>query len=110
MKRLILFVMLAMLAAAAGFIISCSGPKTMTEGKGNEGLLAIFCEPNDASVFVDNVFQGKAKQFDGRPGYLQLTSGQHAIRLEMNGYQPYRQDVYVSDDGKEELKINLRKK
>lgn len=83
--------------------------KSGETGVGNQGLLAIFCEPDNADVYVDDVLQGKAKQFDGRPAFLELTSGTHKIRLEAPGYQPYRTELYISE-GKEELKIALRKK
>ncbi len=106
MKRIAL-----VLLAVAGMILvtSCAAPRQTESGVGNQGLLAIFCEPADASVYVDDVFQGKAKQFDGRPGYLELSSGTHQVRLEAEGYQPYRQEVYMSE-GKEEIKVRLRKK
>jgi len=90
-------------------VISCAPPRESISGKGNEGLLAIFCEPKDASVLVDNVYQGKAKQFDGRPGYLQLSPGTHNIKIEMEGYKPFRKQIYINV-GKEEIKIKLRQK
>jgi hypothetical protein len=89
--------------------VSCNTIRSSETGVGNQGLLAIFCEPDDADVYVDDVLQGKAKQFDGRPAFLELTSGSHKIRLEAPGYQPYRTELYISE-GKEELKVALRKK
>ncbi len=96
-----------LLTVVAGF--SCNTIRSSESGVGNQGLLAIYCEPEDADVYVDDVLQGKAKQFDGRPAYLELSSGSHKIRLEAPGYEPYRTELYISE-GKEELKIRLRKK
>ncbi|HOW51588.1 MAG TPA: PEGA domain-containing protein [bacterium] len=105
MRNILLFSLLAI----ALFSVSCNTIRSSETGVGNQGLLAIFCEPDDANVYVDDVLQGKAKQFDGRPAYLELTSGSHKIRLEAPGYQPYRTELYISE-GKEELKVTLRKK
>ncbi len=89
--------------------VSCNTIKSEERGVGNQGLLAIYCEPDSADVYVDDVLQGKAKQFDGRPAYLELSSGTHKIRLEAPGYEPYRTEVYISE-GREEIKVRLRKK
>ncbi len=105
MRHIVLFCLLGV----AFLSVSCNTIESSETGVGNQGLLAIFCEPDDASVYVDDVLQGKAKQFDGRPAFLELTSGTHKIRLEAPGYQPYRTELYISE-GKEELKVRLRKK
>ncbi len=105
MRNIVLFCVLGI----AFLSMSCNTIRSSETGVGNQGLLAIFCEPDNADVYVDDVLQGKAKQFDGRPAYLELTSGSHKIRLEAPGYQPYRTEMYISE-GKEELKIALRKK
>jgi len=89
--------------------VACNTVRSSESGVGNQGLLAIYCEPDDADVYVDDVLQGKAKKFDGRPAYLELSSGSHKIRLEAPGYEPYRTEVYISE-GKEEIKVRLRKK
>jgi hypothetical protein len=91
------------------FGMACNTIQSSESGVGNQGLLAIYCEPDDADVYVDEVRQGKAKQFDGRPAYLELASGSHKIRLEAPGYQPFRTELYISE-GKEDLKVVLRKK
>jgi len=78
-------IMLAVLLTA--FLgVACNTIESRESGVGNQGLLAIFCEPDEADVYVDDVLQGKAKRFDGRPAYLELSSGSHKIRLEAPGY------------------------
>ena len=105
MRNIVLFCVLNSMIIG----LSCNTIHSSESGVGNQGLLAIFCEPDSANVYVDDVLQGKAKQFDGRPAYLELTSGSHKIRLEAAGYQPYRTELYISE-GKEEIKVTLRKK
>lgn len=78
-------------------VSSCMTPEAQVKGQGNEGLLAIFCDPPDAEVYVDGQLVGKANRFDGRPGYLQVTSGRHVIELKKDGYKPYRQEIYASN-------------
>lgn len=90
-------------------LISCSPPRETVDTKGNEGLLAIYCEPNTASVYVDGVLQGETKQFDGRPGFLKLSPGTHNIKIEKEGYKPYRTQVYISD-AKETIECKLQEK
>jgi len=96
--------------AISFLLISCgTPPRTTVVGIGNEGLIGVYCDPDDASLFVDDVYQGPTKQFDGKPGYLELSPGPHKIRIEKEGYHIFRTDVYIGPD-REDIKVRLRKK
>ena len=78
-------------------VASCMTPQAEVKGVGNEGLVAIFCKPSDALVYVDGQLVGRANQFDGRPGYLQVSSGRHIIEIKKDGYKPFRKEIYASN-------------
>ncbi|HDH97345.1 MAG TPA: PEGA domain-containing protein [Proteobacteria bacterium] len=85
------------LAAVAVLFVSCMTPQAEVKGQGNEGLIAIFVKPSDALVYVDGQLVGKAHEFDGRPGYLQVPSGRHWIEIKKDGYKPYKREIYASN-------------
>jgi len=90
------------------FVASCMTPEAQVKGVGNQGLVAIFCDPSNAQVYVDGQLVGKAKEFDGRPGYLQVSSGRHVIEIKKDGYKPYRQEIY-SSNSIIEIRVTLEK-
>ena len=90
-------------------LFSCYGlPKTTVRGVGNEGQFQITVVPETAEVYVDGNYVGLAKDLDGNPGYLELSSGTHTVEIKMTGYQPYSRDVY-SSGSLQTIKVNLVK-
>jgi hypothetical protein len=89
------------------FICGCGLPEETRRGVGNEGFLIINVNPNDAEVYVDGDLVGKAEQFEKDP--LELKSGTHKIEIRKSGFSSDVRDVYVGNQSRHNLKINLKK-
>ena len=53
------------------------------------GALDLDIKPRKAEVFVDGVYVGIARDFDGGPSYLWLDEGEHAVVIYKGGYASY---------------------
>jgi hypothetical protein len=101
MKKIILC------ALALVFILGCGFPQETRRGVGNEGFLRILANPDDAEVYVDGMLAGQAGQFEKNP--LELKSGTHKIELRKAGFVPEMHEVYVGNQSRHTLKVNLKK-
>jgi len=89
-------------------MLGCGTPREATIGIGNEGALRIVCNPGNAEVFVDGVSMGEVNRYDGKPGYIKLSSGTHKIEIKKEGYAPYTREVY-SSKSLQTIEMTLRK-
>ncbi len=96
----------AFLVLAAILIWGCSLQETR-RGIGNEGFLVIQATPDDAEVFVDGEKVGQAGKFESAP--LELSSGTHKIEIRKAGFLSEAREVYVGNQSRHTLKVNLRK-
>ena len=94
-------------ALALLFIMGCGFPQETRRGVGNEGFLMILGDPDDAEVYVDGVFAGQAGHFEKNP--LEMKSGPHKIELRKAGFVPESYEVYVGNQSRHTLKVNLKK-
>jgi len=101
MKKFLLFTL------ALVFVLGCGLPQETRRGVGNEGFLMILANPDDAEVYVDGTLAGKAGEFVKNP--LELKSGTHKIELRKAGFAPEMQEVYVGNQSRHTMKINLKK-
>jgi len=85
----------------------CGLPQETRRGVGNEGLLIIQATPDDAEVFVNGEFVGKAGEFEKNP--LELKSGTHKLEIRKAGYSAEIREVYVGNQSRHTIKVNLRK-
>lgn len=99
--RKLLFLSLILLSIAA-----CTLQETR-RGVGNEGFLVLQVTPEDAEVFMDGERVGTAGQFAKSP--LELKSGTHKVELRRTGYAAEIRDVYVGNQSRNTLKVNLKK-
>lgn len=76
--------------------------------KAAEGNVELHVDPADAKVEVDGVEQGRASDFDGLHGCLQLQPGSHLLALSKQGYTPVEMTIYASDDGRQRLNLELQ--
>ena len=97
----------ALLALAVVLFWGCGLPKETRRGVGNEGFLIIQAAPEDAEVYVDGEKVGQAEKFASNP--LELSSGTHKIELRKAGFLPEVREVYVGNQSRHTLKVNLRK-
>jgi PEGA domain len=85
----------------------CGMPKETRRGVGNEGHLIIQAVPEDAEVYVDGQLMGGAGKYENDP--LELGSGTHKIELRKVGYLSEVREIYVGNQSRHTLKVNLRK-
>ncbi len=85
----------------------CGLPQETRRGVGNEGLIVIQATPSDAEVYVNGDLVGKAEQFEKDP--LELKSGTHKLEIRKAGYSSEFREVYVGNQSRHSLKVNLKK-
>ena len=70
------------------------------------GGLLITCAPNDASVFIDDKYQGTVAAARQRP--LALPEGTYRIEIRREGYFSHFGEVVVSNGVQQRLEVKLR--
>lgn len=79
----------------------------MAEAQNPSGNLALLCEPVDAEVYLDGVWQGLCSDFSGSPKALRVGSGLHEIEVKKQGYWPYT-TYFEPSRARARLTIQLR--
>lgn len=85
----------------------CRTPEPATPPARPVGALVVACEPGDASVYVDDRFQGSVASLKTAP--LSLTEGVHRIEIRREGYFSHYSEVTVSKGVRQSLEVRLRK-
>jgi len=85
----------------------CGMPQETRRGVGNEGFLLIQANPDDAEVYVDGRLAGRAGKYESDP--LELSSGTHKIEFLKAGYISETREIFVGNQSRHTLKVNLRK-
>lgn len=75
----------------------------------NTGPVDLNVSPKNAQVYLNGTLVGKARRFDGFPGYLWLPEGEHELILYMDGYETVVKNVEVVAGVKLETDINMVK-
>lgn len=101
MKKLFIIMLILSLGVACGY------PKETLRGVGHEGFLFIVANPDDAEVFIDGEKVGIARDFESSP--LELRSGTHRVEISKAGYLTDARDVFVGNQSRHTLKVNLKK-
>jgi hypothetical protein len=89
------------------WIWGCGLPQETRRGVGNEGFLSVMANPNDAEVYVDGERVGLAEQFEKNP--LELRNGTHRIEIRKAGFVSELREVYVGNQSRHTLKVDLKK-
>lgn len=71
----------------ATYSVSASG--------GAIGALDLNIKPKKAGVYVDGYYIGKAKRYDGYPGYLWLEKGTYEVTFYLAGHQTLTQNLTI---------------
>ncbi|ATB47907.1 PEGA domain-containing protein [Corallococcus macrosporus] len=79
----------------------------MAEAQSPSGNLALVCEPTDAEVYLDGVWQGLCSDFNGSPKALRVGTGLHEIEVKKRGYWPYT-TYFEPSRARARLTIQLR--
>jgi hypothetical protein len=96
-----------LLLASLVIFWGCGMPKETRRGVGNEGFLIIQAVPDDTEVYVDGRPMGKAEKYESDP--LELDSGTHKVEFRKVGYFSEVREIYVGNQSRHTLKVNLRK-
>ena len=71
------------------------------------GNVELHVEPGDAEVEVDGVDVGRASDFDGQQGCLQLREGSHHVVVSKAGFQSADMTLFASDEGRQRVNLEL---
>jgi PEGA domain len=98
---------LAILLLTALIACGCAVPLHQINGDAATGNVVIKCVPDNAKVYLDGQYVGKASLFDGDKKPLKVTVGAHVVQFELDEYQVERRDIVTSEGG-QELTIQMR--
>jgi hypothetical protein len=93
----------------AGLIVAAVGPESHSYVGSPWGVIDTEVSPKDAEMYIDGGYVGKARQFDGWPGYLPLEPGTYRIEFRLPGYAPFRIRARVLAGRRLVIKKRLRK-
>lgn len=65
--------------------------------------------PDRAAVFLDNAFVGHVSEFSGMGRGMLVIPGEHRIKIELPGYQPFETQVTLRPNQKYTVKTDLEK-
>jgi hypothetical protein len=71
-------------------------------------VLTIQCAPGSVQVFVDDELIARASP-EGRLKISTLTTGQHRVRLALDGYRDYEQTVQLASSGETSVAATLQR-
>jgi len=72
-------------------------------------VVSIDVRPKDARVHLDDRFVGRARYFDGKPGYLYLEPGTYDLELRIEGYRTVLVELDATPSCRYDLKHRMEK-
>jgi hypothetical protein len=73
------------------------------------GYLAVKVDPQDSSIYIDDIFYGITSRFSGPDSSIVLRSGNHKVDIIRPGYKPHMEIVEIKSDGGKEMSVKLDK-
>lgn len=70
--------------------------------------LKLAVEPEEAAVFVNDIYSGYVDQFNGRRG-MRMGPGVYAVRIALPGYDSFETEITIAANQEYEIKTKLRK-
>jgi hypothetical protein len=86
---------------------SCAHGGTSVRAPKAEAVLTVDCAVDDARVYVDDRFVGRAADVRGHA--LGVQSGHHRVEVRGEGYFTAYRDAPVAKDGSARVEVPLRK-
>jgi PEGA domain len=74
--------------------------------KAETAKLRISVEPEEAAVFVNDVYAGHVDRFNGHKG-LRMRAGSYRVRIALPGYQPFETELTLLVNQTYEIKTTL---
>jgi hypothetical protein len=75
------------------------------EGERDAGRLRVDVRPPDASIYVDAVFRGTARELDGMP----MPPGRHHVEIVRPGYRTLERDIEIRPGESTDLRADLER-
>jgi hypothetical protein len=72
-------------------------------------VVSIDVRPKDARVHLDDRFVGRARYFDGKPGYLYLEPGTYRFELRLEGYRTVLVELEATPTCRYDLKHRMER-
>jgi len=69
--------------------------------------VVIKCVPDDAKVYLDQIYIGKARRFSTAKRPLKVTVGTHVLEFEAKGYQHELREVMTTNEVLE-IKLDMK--
>ncbi|HTP41534.1 MAG TPA: PEGA domain-containing protein [Nitrospiria bacterium] len=76
---------------------ACTLFSPTTSAPPQAGGLRTLVIPDDAEVIVDGVSMGPASKYRGRD-FIPVKGGAHQVEIRKEGYQPYRDAVFINNN------------
>lgn len=90
-------------------VTGCAVPLSKINGDNPTGDVIIKCTPDDAQVYLDNIYVGKARRFSSAKRPLKVTVGAHVLKFELEGYMLEVKEVMTMEEHQTiELEMKLR--
>ncbi|MDP8222318.1 MAG: hypothetical protein P9L99_03080 [Candidatus Lernaella stagnicola] len=100
MKRFFLILILV------AFLGGCATPLARINGNAPTKPVFLSVVPEDAKVFLDGMYVGRAKRFTEERGGLPLTAGAHRLRLEAEEFLN-ESIVLTAEQGTQKIEIRM---
>lgn len=78
-------------------LFGCKMPSTTVRTVDAQPGIAIKGAPATAELRVDNISYGPVVKFDGNPGFLAISPGNHKVTIIDGGQILYEQTIIVDD-------------
>lgn len=102
MRRIVALTLMAIFVGTMG---ACASRKV--EQVADRGLVVFKVEPSSAEVWIDGRKKGKAREFSGRTGVLDLEGGRHTLELRKEGYVTFKKELIVGGGAKQTIRVTL---
>lgn len=86
-------------------LTACAVPLDQLNGDRPTTDYVLKVSPDDAKVYLDGRFIGRARRFDGESGRLAVTAGGHVLRFEHDDFQNETREVVA---GRQPTVIDVR--
>jgi hypothetical protein len=83
-------------------------PKAIYPGD-DAAELRLDIQPKRAAVFLDDAYVGHGADFGGRFHSMLVAPGRHRLKVTLDGYRPYENEVNPTANEKSRMKIVLEK-
>lgn len=103
MRRIVALTLIVVVVV--GTMGACASRKV--EQVADRGLVVFKVEPSNAEVWIDGRKKGKARDFSGRTGVLDLDGGRHTLELRKEGYVTFKKELVVGGGAKQTIRVTL---